>query len=438
MATKPNKGPLTITHPNLGRDLLHNTIIGSIGATVFLSIAGSLAANTDRPPSHDNYPHTHSTGSFNTPVGHLAVGSLKELGGQDVLPGPGEVNALGIRIDASGSLTRTWQENGGDWVERVTNKHTKVEARSQLMEWARLFGNDPEAKKTLNGKLGIDQTVSNIRQLRSDGWTINGIVLDGHASDEDDTAWKNGGANPGLGIPNQKNSELAAIRRDAVSVLLGDELNAAFGPEIAKLIRAGEAKEIIDAAQITAINDLAAKLEMSPQQLTVGWNRQFPSLLKRLSSDDKEILMSLNYNRRVDIVIEASKTETVLVYKEAEDRWVKETRVVDIKLVVIPATIPFLPLPGKRRQGETTITPTKPPTKSPDSSANILNQKSIGDTRPGFGREPYHNKQPTRSNNGSKESRYGNAVHKPSKYDMRKQAGMGKRKPQPKPKPKRK
>lgn len=71
-----------------------------------------------------------------------------------------------------------------------------------------------------DGGAAINSLAGSVELLEKQGWNILDITAHGYASDEDDTAWNNGGDNPGLGIPNKKNVELAETRAATGATML--------------------------------------------------------------------------------------------------------------------------------------------------------------------------------------------------------------------------
>lgn len=320
-------------------------------AALLLSVSATVAAN-----SGEHSPSSDPEFSYSEQINGCTSTVQEDFGLHDVIPGEGDLPLPGARFDVILQNPVTPIELDGDGIPVTSEiqQHETILDELQLMEWARLFDKDPAVVHTLDRELGIKDTVAQIEQLIADGWMIESIKLHGHASDEDDTAWKNGGTNPGFGVYSKKNVKLAVKRAKAVEELLEARLakSKIASQQTGSVVVTG-GTELDDPVLAAEITDLAAKRGSTAQDIVVRYNRDRDSF----SGSDLEVLDGLRDDRYVSIEIDVSRLETVTTHHTDESGNVTESKETKkhVSIVLIPIIIPFIKkrriVPGVKRLG---------------------------------------------------------------------------------------
>ena len=215
-----------------------------------------------------------------------------------------------------------------------------LESDVQLMEWARLFDEDPKARETIDGAKQVELAAESIRGLVDQGYEIDTIELRGWASDEDDS----GEPNAGLGVDSPKNVRLGEVRAEEIRELLVDKLNERGITDAGSKMEVSGGERRDDALNQEII-ELAQKRNQTPQQMIEKWNRQD---LGSFSQGDLELYSRLADDRCVEIEVTVSRiiTETKEVYEEGE--WVEKTeRHKEFSIVIIPIILAW---PSRRNK----------------------------------------------------------------------------------------
>lgn len=358
-----------------------------VGASVLGTVTANMADS--EVPSDPEFTQTMH-------IGEHALTAQGSVGMQDILPGQGGLSLPGARLDVLHVASATELVGRGRETLYVAEaQQDEIELKAQLMKWAVLFDADPAARETLDAELGIGKATEAVKKLLADGWTVDDIVLHGFASDEDDTAWNNGGENPGFGIDSVKNVRLAKKRARAVAGLLRAKLSKKIDPSIANLVHVDGGTEVQDDDLAKAITDLAADHHMTAQELVVQYNRD----RNAFSADDLQILDGLRDDRYVQIKITVSRdiVKTVHVFEEGEWQEKEETSK-EVSLVFVPILIPIV----RRKSKEVTPGPLPPRPPQP-REPQIGKQRRLFDEpivreRRGYADVAKSRKQPTTHN----------------------------------------
>jgi hypothetical protein len=345
------------TNPNPNRRWTFDgkaTAIAGLGLTALASIGGTVAANE----THE-LPASGTGITQSVEINGTAYEVGADIGMQDAIPGPVDINLPGIEMWAGQS-----QVAPNIIVLSALEPHTTIETQTksesqqvQLMEWARLFDADPAAVEP-RGMEQIQETVATIKRLLDEGYSIDEITFTGTASDEDDHAVTHGGTNPGFGKDSEKNIKLANKRAKAVRSLVAGLIKEELTPDQAKDILAEfeteKGIEIQDPELVDNIDSVAEDLGMTTVDLVMQYNRNPDSLPKSA----QKILNGLRQDRFVKIEISASKVETQTEYKKITigefEKGGEDSK--GVKLVIIPLIIPIL----RRRPDQTPKPPLVP------------------------------------------------------------------------------
>ncbi len=358
----------------------------SLYATIGASIFGTAAAyeNDSTPP----YPAAVIAETNHTTL---------TAGGHDVAPGEDEFMLPGVRFDASKTET-LWKQDGGSWVEVHESVHEQadIQRRVEHMMWARLFAEDPDARKTADRGHEVQMAAEDIGEAISDGWTVDKVTLHGFASDEDDTTHVTGMPGAGLGVDSVKNVELAEHRADAVMDMLVEELKNKFTDTEIKAMHvlSSVGTEARDDDLNSELNALAKSNHMTVNDMIVAYNR---GNHKGFTSADLKVLDQLKDHRYVSIEMDMSRVKDVTSLNYVEGQWrevTEDERTATV--VVIPILIPII-----RRRRETSPTPVaaRPPVARPQTRQ--IPPRTLGKVTPQHDRVGYHHKQPTTLNQGT-------------------------------------
>lgn len=306
-------------------------------ASVALSLGATIGANS----KYDEGP----AAAFVSSVSLATSGPRTETitGLHNVVP---EVPLPGVRVNILDDAQAT-EWTPGIFVEEEVSGVERVatENRAQYMVWARLFNQDPDARKTADAAGEIRATVDAVEDLIDQGYTINDIRIHGYASDEDDTTWQTGRPGAGLNVDSPKNVKLAEERADAVHELFGEisaqEINGASLP-----VRVTGGTEKRDKVLNETLFQLADSRGESVQDMIVKWNR---GQHNSFTDAELDVLNGLAEHRYVSIEVDASKTVTETHHVWREGEWVTVTEEhQEAAVVIIPVIIPFV----RRKKGE--------------------------------------------------------------------------------------
>lgn len=414
------------SNPQVQADLPEKRRLGiaprlSAAAMIALSLSATAAANSGEQPNPNNVSIDATAN-----IGDTKVTGHADAGLQDIAPGATSVYLPGVRFGL-GTATTEVEQRSGSYVEQHSTKVEELskEIKAQLMEWARLFDADPKAKETLDAELGLKEAVAEIEALQAAGWEIEDIILHGFASDDDETAWQNGGDNPGFGIDSEKNVRLAEKRAKAVASLLRARLQRSSNPALAKEVVIDGGSEVHDDDLAAAITQLAHSKGESTQDLVVRYNRDRDSF----SAAELRILDGLRDDRYVSIKIIASKESTSTTYKWVDGEWVSsETQGKEFSIVLIPMLIPILRLPSRKPKAQTptdepplappVLPPLPPTTRTYGPERRERRKKSSRVRQIGHvSQVAFKQKQPGQHNNGGGSgSRGQRSIHPHSSY----------------------
>ncbi len=345
--------------------------------TLLASALGTVAANADRYTAEQ--PR-----SLVVATEHVDIG----VGGQDVLPGPGELYLPGVDATVKATTTHEvthpgkWQLEPREVQEAVSSVHT-----IQDMAWARLFDRDPRVGEALDGGQQLRHVVDTIHQLKQSGFTIDSLDYKGSASSENVTSGERGAR---LDKDDPENVATALRRAEAVKA----DLEQLF-PAAASMARAVEGVEAEDTVLNQAIRTIAKKRGIPPKELVLGYNKNTLELTKR----EREVLDALAAQRYVGITINAHHTVTTMerVYREGE--WIERQQDEHQGVVVlVPIIVPYVR--GARGAAVEPVLPVPIATaKTPMPQRRA--PRVLGQATPGYSRPARHHRQPTYLNNGA-------------------------------------
>lgn len=162
--------------------------------------------------------------------------------------------------------------------------------------WAREFSDDPMAGKPLESS-NLQLVTGLVQNVMRRGGVITSVGIEGHASDDDDSAKGLDSASAGLGIANPKNVELADKRARVAGPAVGLAVEAVTGYGVPVDYLPG--KEDIDAELATQVDRVADNLGTTALDLATTYNRK-PN---DLSASVRDMLGELKQGRRVDVTI---------------------------------------------------------------------------------------------------------------------------------------
>ncbi len=369
-------------------------------ACLLLSGLATFTANT---PGHEGHASVFPGKPIGVEVGLHHVAEPETFGPAI----SSKVGGLVLSLPGIGFQPKWDKKSAGDssvpvTVEYVTGtEQFTAPTTLPAMLWAEKFSKDPNAKKMTDGGAAINSLAGSIELLEKQGWNILDITAHGYASDEDDTAWNNGGDNPGLGIPNKKNVELAETRAATGATMLKDELTS-IGSSAASKVRVTGGTEIIDNELNAAIFGIAKGNGLSAQDLVVGFNRKDPDVLKLLSKGDTDTLEGLVNDRYVLVMVKAEKpiVQKRIVSEETPTEMTEGSED-SFKVVFIPMLIPIL---RRRKPGNEPVVPfptvvSKPrpvaPTTGPEQTRGSNTKRLVDQHNRG---PAYKHKQPAKIN----------------------------------------
>lgn len=295
----------------------------SVAATALLSLLATVEANSpnDQGPIWKFAESTSSVpGVSNTET---------NVGLHDILPGKGEVPAFGFGGNLVSYETYQIQEDGSWEKSGVPVDKTHVLTWEQPMEWARLFDQDPDARKAVDEARQVKFAANAIKQLvEDDNYTIKNIKIIGGSSAEGNP----GEPDAGLWLDNPENERLAKERAAAVEAMLVTELESAgVADKIPPITTSWE--EVLDPALNQEIIELADTRGETPYDML--FNRSQRKNLDSFTQSDLEMLEKFAQHRRAVIVVEVIEHDDEMVYKEGEMIDVTERRT-EGSIVVIP------------------------------------------------------------------------------------------------------
>ncbi|MDO4712939.1 MAG: hypothetical protein Q4B05_03485 [Candidatus Saccharibacteria bacterium] len=354
-------------------------------------LATGAAEGTPLPNKLSGTVHISDSGSVRVSAG------LQPLGEHVALPG--------IRVDGLSEQTEQQRPLGG-YVRKNTVKtvETAMPFRVQLMRWAELFKDDPDASETTDGAAQVGRVADGIVQLLEGGATITEVTLHGVASDEDDRTWNGGPDGAGLDADDSKNKQLARHRAEVVTEMLQEALAGRLGKA-----KAGELKlEVTEGEERRnkelneTIRQIAKDNGETVQGLIVRWNRGDTN---GLTAQQLAVLDALKEHRCVEIQVKAIQTKEVpvMVWQDGEFRETTQQKN-EHTLVIVPIIIPPLPmrLGGDRRQNRLLTALMGAPSvgESAGRQGGARPPRTIGHELPKHGSVAHVHKQPGRWNNG--------------------------------------
>lgn len=351
---------------------LKGSRVGTVVASLALSAAATLAANTEHDGEH--FP------------------SGVQVGLHDVLPGSGDVMLPGIGLDIHTTHTH---EVASDCPDRITNvpgtDYEVVVVTTEPMKFAREFDRDPAARENRDNDAALGQVMDYLRTKIAAGEDIRGIQIHGFASDEDEA----GGYYDGLGSPSQKNVDLATVRAEAGKGKLMPLIMKEFGPSVANLVTVTGGTEIQDTALNQAIIGLAQLKGMSPHALMERYKFDPQSL----TVNDRKVLEGLDNDRYIAITVTTALPVTRQYVEVVEGKCV--TRTVEeghdkVVLILVPVIWPVLRIAPKLGPVAAPEAPKRPPLWPQGDPVYRSGLKEL----PGHRTAVIRQKQPGQHNNG--------------------------------------
>lgn len=257
------------------------------------------------------------------------------------------------------------------------------------MEWARAFDDDPQARKMSDGGKTVTNVADQINKLREAGWDIEVVEVQGGASDEDNSL-----TNAGLGVPNQKNVDLANVRGETTKEMLEKALG---GTDVEVKLLPGV--EVEDPELNEEIFSLAKQRGMTTLDFVQNFNRGNTS---SYSPKEMATLQKLAEQRGSTITFDATKSETIEfnTYRKGEAREVADKTNVGLATIITAPILTF------RRQRRPTTLPEMVPGMAPPEKESSqpkhrqIPPREIGKARKGYSAIHGHHKQPGKLNNG--------------------------------------
>ena len=369
-------------HPDYSRRV-KIAALASLVLTGVSSVTGTYLANSGQATEHDPLASAgYSVGTTSATVG---------VGPQDVVPG---APLPGIRVDFEDKTTVP----GGT----IFGTKTASEGfETVYMEYAREFGEDPNAKKITDGDKGAEEAAGYIIDLLGEGYMPDQIEIGvtGKASDENIiTVEKPHGDDAGFGTEEPKNEELADKRAEAVRDRILEILKQETGIDFSNSIEL-DGVEVQDAALAEEIGNIAANKNMSLYDFVDTYNSGDRGSLG-LNAEEQEVMSRLEANRGADIDVSATRE----VVEELPDTVTIERKG---SLVIIAIFIPPFLFRIRLRKPEEEADPAPVPTPEPNpvepwyvGKTKLVDPKAKA--RSGYGSATYHNKQPTTLNQGSR------------------------------------
>lgn len=317
-------------HPNTAR---------TVGASVLATVAASTFATSVANAKNTNFTDT-TPKSYN-----------EEVDGERTVStgfGPMEINGKNYGVpfvyerDTDTTTHSTHQETQTSDVDTLT-----VSTRIEDKPFAPEFSKSPEAYQT-SDEFAVADIAKKIEAMEKDGMKITSITVQGYASDE---SHMRTGENPGLGIDDPENVELAATRGNTTAKNLQQELVNTVGDEqaaeLAKKMNILPGIEIQDQKLNKAIEYMANKMAISPFDLIDKFNNG-----EDLPDDVVELLNGLKDDRYVFVTVEAEGKEAETTQIDVVDSQTNKKR-----LVIVPFIIPLI---WKKKEKDATESDPKP------------------------------------------------------------------------------
>ena len=238
------------------------------------------------------------------------------------------------------------------------------------MEYAREFGEDPNAKKITDGDKGAEEAAGYIIDLLGEGYMPDQIEIGvtGKASDENIiTVEKPHGDDAGFGTEEPKNEELADKRAEAVRDRILEILKQETGIDFSNSIEL-DGVEVQDAALAEEIGNIAANKNMSLYDFVDTYNSGDRGSLG-LNAEEQEVMSRLEANRGADIDVSATRE----VVEELPDTVTIERKG---SLVIIAIFIPPFLFRIRLRKPEEEADPAPVPTPEPNPVEPWLERQS--------------------------------------------------------------
>jgi len=256
------------------------TAIGAVALSVAATIAGNSQEGIDPP------------GAAKAMVESVKEGEAPDI---DVSLKMQDIGVGGIKLPA---VEFSVAEQPEAPVITVNGRKTEQDVH---MRWAEEFAADPDARE-LSPTGEMRALRRQARQITSDGWKIESVLVQGYASMEDDHTAED---NPGFGIPSGKNKELAKVRSEAVAPRVERNIERITGRDIEVKILPG--RENDDPKLAKDIEQVADGLGMTTVELVKTYNRN----PQELPDNAVEVLNGLEDQRFVRVTIRASREKSV-------------------------------------------------------------------------------------------------------------------------------
>jgi hypothetical protein len=296
------------------------TAVASALATLGASALGTIAANKEDPLA----PRGKAGIEFNVGAGY-----------QDILPGDAEFRLPGVHLDVIFTKEEMREisspgQPGGAYIKLVRDN------KDVLMEYAEKYAQSPESEELNGPDDNIQETLKVVQGLISNGYMVQ-VGLEGLASDENISTMPAGSHNPGFGIPEPKNVELAEKRGNVIYDLLMESAKDQ-GIDLSNVQFTISGREVEDSDLAQRIEEIAQRRNLSALALVRAYNDDDPNL--GLTRNELNVLSGLDKYRAVEIsVIGCKIVKTPGVAPGRHEVIERDSK--QVTVVFIPVLIPI-------------------------------------------------------------------------------------------------
>ncbi|MCX6728936.1 MAG: hypothetical protein NTV39_04200 [Candidatus Saccharibacteria bacterium] len=325
-----------------------------------LSLAASAGATIE---ANQNLHPEQPIPNPDAQIGHTyTVETGVSAGRYDIIPGedgsfklPGLERSMGLQTTDTEAVTDIVVDPPTRTAEQTKVYMEKV----QNMIWAEQFGIHNPGEIQPRGPDAVQAAVDRVKQSLTEGKQIVSIEIQGTASDESDK--RNAENNPGLGVTDKKNENLADMRGRAVTRWFEKVLEQSVGKDTAKSIEQvttlKDGLEIQDEHLNKQIVEMARSLGLETDDMVMSFNRG-----ENLPGAAEELLQGLKNDRYVTIRIEvADQAESEDQSARLVTEITKTSSSHKVILVFVPILIPPVTRGPRTQVGITNPTDIKPP-----------------------------------------------------------------------------